>query len=79
MKLGTRGKMSQSILLLYTNVKSCVKYNNNFSEYFNVRQGVLQNKTLSLLFFSFYLNDFENSYIMSNWGDISYSKKYHCF
>lgn len=50
-KLGVRGKMFQSILSLYKNVKSCVKYKNNFSEFFNVEQGVLQGEALSPLLF----------------------------
>lgn len=68
-KLGTRRNMFQSIFSLYKNVKICVKYENNFSEFFNVKQGVLQGKALSPLLFSFYWNDFENSYILLNCED----------
>lgn len=44
-----------------------VKYKNDFSEFFNLEQGVL--KALCPLTFSLYLNDFENSLIMSNCED----------
>lgn len=49
--IGIGRKMFQSILSLcmYKNVRSCVKYENNFMEFFNVEHGVLQ----SPLHFSF--------------------------
>lgn len=68
-KIGVSGNIFQSILSLYKKVKSCVKYINNFSEFFNVEQGVLKDEALSPLTFSLYLNDFENSLIMSNCED----------
>lgn len=37
------------MLSLYKNVKSCVRYKNNFSEFFNVEQGVLKDEALSPL------------------------------
>ena len=50
----------------YKNVKSCVKYNGVLSDYFSINKGLLQGEVMSPILFSFYLNDFEITFINDN-------------
>ncbi len=45
---------------MYSNIKSCVVFNNVKSNSFISNMGVRQGKNLSPLLFVFYINDFEN-------------------
>ena len=51
---------------LYCNVKSCVRYNCEISEFFNVPKGLMQGEGLSPFLFSLYINDFENYMLYNN-------------
>ena len=48
---------------MYNNIKSCVKYNNQQSEYFPCLTGVRQGENLSPFLFSIFLNDLEKFFI----------------
>ena len=54
------GKMYNVILEMYTNIKSCISYNNQTSEYFKCEIGVRQGENLSPFLFSLFLNDLED-------------------
>lgn len=56
---GINGKVLTVIQNLYNGAKSCVKYKNELSEYFNCNVGVRQGENLSPLLFSIFLNDLE--------------------
>ena len=54
------GKVFTVINNMYTKAKSCVKSNNNISEFFASKCGVRQGDNLSPLLFAIYINDFES-------------------
>ena len=49
---------------LYANAKSCVRANNNVSDFFQVNVGVRQGENLSPVLFALFLNDMND--FMSN-------------
>ena len=51
---------------MHSDIKSCVQYNNNQSEFFPCLTGVRQVEKLSPLLFSIYLNDLEKYFIELN-------------
>lgn len=51
------GKMLKVIHSMYNNAKSCVRQNNNLSNYFFSNVGVRQGENLSPILFSLFLND----------------------
>ena len=51
---------------MYDNIKSCVKYNNDQSEYFPCLTGVRHGEDLSPFLFSIFLNDLEQFFIDLN-------------
>ena len=55
---GINGKLMSSLKSLYSNVSSCVRVNNVYSEWFNVPAGLRQGCSLSPTLFNFYINDF---------------------
>ena len=64
--IGIRGKCLDVIKSLYSNVKSCVKYDGVVSEHFCNDMGLMQGEVLSPLLFALYINDFEISFIRRN-------------
>ena len=58
-QLGVNGNILAIIRSLYDNVKCCVKYNNEISDFFNCKNGLLQGEVLSPILFSMYVNDCE--------------------
>ena len=56
-------KIMNIIRSMYVNVKSCVKYKSQLSEYFSCSQGLMQGESLSPILFSLYVNDFEMEFI----------------
>lgn len=48
---------------MYSNIKSCVKYQNHISEFFDCLEGLMQGESLSPFLFSLYVNDFEIEFI----------------
>ena len=53
---------------MYSDVKSCVRYNGEISDFIKVTNGLLQGEGLSPFLFSLYTNDFEN-FLISNTSD----------
>ena len=62
-KQGVTGKMLEIIKSLYSNIKTCVKYNGSLSQYFPSLSGLLQGEVMSPILYSLYVNDFEMSFI----------------
>ena len=58
---GINGKILTLIYNLYAKAKSCVRYNNQLSDFFSCNIGVRQGENLSPILFSIYLNDFQNT------------------
>ena len=56
---GINGRIVNAIYNLYSNAKSCVKYNGSISDSFACNVGVRQGENLSPMLFAIYLNDFE--------------------
>jgi hypothetical protein len=54
------GHMYQVIFNMYQNIKSCLFYNGNKSEYFPCEIGVRQGENLQTFLFSLFLNDLED-------------------
>jgi len=53
------GKIFKTIFNLYQNIKSCVQFSGEFSNFFNSEIGVRQGDNLSPLLFSIFLNDLQ--------------------
>ena len=53
------GKMYDTIVNMYSNIKSRVSHNSEFSDFFPCNIGVRQGENLSPILFSIYLNDLE--------------------
>ena len=58
-----------------SNVKSCLKYNSKFSNFFDLERGVLHVEALFPMLFSMYLIDFEKN----NQTVVPFSKKIYLF
>lgn len=69
---GINGKIITVIYNLYSEAKSCVKYNNSFSPYFECNVGVRQGDNLSPLLFSIFLNDLETHMRNNNVKGLDY-------
>ena len=59
-KANITGKIFVVLHNLYDNVKSCVKYENEYSSFFRCDIGVRQGENLSPFLFALYLNDLED-------------------
>ena len=59
---GINGKLITVIYNLYNQAKSCVKSNNQISDFFSCNVGVRQGENLSPILFSIFLNDLESSF-----------------
>ena len=58
--LNINGKILNVIKCMYENAKSCIRINNETSDFFACKAGVRQGDNLSPLLFSLYLNDLQN-------------------
>ena len=59
--IGIAGKMYNALLSLYEDVKSCVKVNGLYTDWFPVGCGLKQGCCLSPILFNFYINDLVNT------------------
>lgn len=64
-KSGIKGKLLNVIRQLYSEVKSCVKFKTELSDFFLSTNGVMQGEALSPFLFSLYINDFEGELLSS--------------
>ena len=59
LKEGITGKLHTLVVNMYRNIKSCVSFNGNVSEYFFSFNGVRQGENLSPFLFALFINDLE--------------------
>lgn len=64
-KAGINGKLFNIIRSMYNVIRSCVKLNGQFSEYFPLQSGLIQGDALSPMLFLLFINDLENE-LLSN-------------
>lgn len=64
-KAGINGKLFNIIRSMYNDIRSCVKVNGQFSEYFPLQSGLIQGDALSPMLFLLFINDLENE-LLSN-------------
>ena len=62
---GITGKLITIVKSLYSNLKSCVRFQSKLSDMFSCTNGLMQGEGLSPFLFSLYVNDFENAFINS--------------
>ena len=60
LQYSVNGKMYNIIVNMYSNIKSRIFHENQFSDYFPCNVGVRQGENLSPVLFALYLNDLEN-------------------
>ena len=65
-KVGINGKVIRVIKNMYSNIRSCVALNQEFSDYFISYAGVRQDEYLSPILFSLYVNDIEYFLLKNN-------------
>ena len=58
--------MYNDIFHMYSNIKSCISYNNCLADYFKCEVGLRQGENLSPFLFSIFLNDFEDFLLTKN-------------
>ena len=63
MKYGINGKLFNVIKSMYCDLKSCVKMDGHFSEYFSLKTGLMQGEALSPMLFSLFINDLEKEMV----------------
>ena len=68
---GINGTIFRVIYNLYQNIKSCVMYSGEKSNFFNSYWGVRQGENLSSVLFSLFLNDLEDFLSNSNYSGIN--------
>jgi hypothetical protein len=76
-KSGIQGKILNVIRQLYSEVKSCVRFKTELSDFFSTN-GVMQGESLSPFLFSLYINDFEGE-LLSNVCGLTYLKELALF
>ena len=58
-RLGLNGKLLRVIKDMYTKVKSCVRVNNSYSDFFDNYIGLMQGEIISPIMFAMFLEDLE--------------------
>ena len=66
MKHGVRGKLLNVIKCMYRQVKSCVKFHGQHSDFYTCYKGLVQGEALSPLIFSFFVIDMETDLLQNN-------------
>ncbi len=66
LKVGIDGKIMRVIKNMYNNIKSCVLYNQEYSDYCVSQSGVTQGGNLSSILFSSFVNDIEDNLLDNN-------------
>ena len=67
-KIGINGKILVVLKNMYSDIKSCVRVNQNMSDFFISLSGLRQGENLSPILFSLFVDDLEN-YLISNGND----------
>lgn len=71
---GIRGKCFNVIFNMYNNIKSCVQYRNEKSDFFPCMVGVRQGENLSPFLFSIFLNDLEDYFKSVDGHPLEYAR-----
>ena len=58
-KASVTGKLLNVIKSMFSKLKCCVKFDGHFSNFFTSNMGLMQGESLSILLYSFYVNDME--------------------
>lgn len=58
-RIGIKGKLLRILRDMYSKIKSCVKSNNNLSDFFESHVGLLQGEITSPILFSLFIDDLE--------------------
>ena len=58
-KLGITGKLLNVIKSMYQQIKSCVRFNDETTDFYTCFKGLVQGEALSPLIFSLFVNDIE--------------------
>ena len=64
-KHGVRGKLLNVIKCMYRQIKSCVKFHGQYSDFYTCYKGLIQGEALSPLFFSLFVNDIETDQLQN--------------
>ena len=64
-KHGIRGKLLNVIKSMYSQIKSCIKFRGQYSDFYHCYKGLVQGEALSPLIFSLFTNDIE-TYLLHN-------------
>jgi phosphotransferase system HPr-like phosphotransfer protein len=62
---GIHGKILNTIVNMYKQIKSCIRVNNEYSDFFPSFKGLRQGENLSPLLFALFVNDLEE-FLLSN-------------
>ena len=74
--MGMNGKLLKRFRSMYASVKSCIKYSNRYSEFFDISIGLRQGQTSSPAFFALFLEDLEM--FLQNEQDCSFTIRDIC-
>ena len=65
-KHGIRGKLLNVIKSMYSQIKSCIKFRGQYSDFYHCYKGLVQGEALSPLIFSLFTNDIETDLLHNN-------------